>query len=145
MAFEGYDAAWIPESQVKSRRLGTGRIANFNKIYRRFAQARAFVHTLKLKSPDEWQKYSKGQMPEKGMFPADIPANPNQTYKTENLLGGGVKEPRLGWEISLVNYPHTDCQRRDHKDDDAQDSPDSTIKPEGDRVTSFVLPEGEDS
>jgi superfamily II DNA or RNA helicase len=69
--------------------LGTGRIANINIIYRRFAHARAFVHSLKLKNRDEWQKYCKGQMPEVGTLPADIPANPDNTYATEGWNGIG--------------------------------------------------------
>jgi hypothetical protein len=69
--------------------LGTGRIANFNKIYRQFEKARAFTRLLRLKNRDEWQKYCRGQMPEKGMLPTDIPANPNQTYAKKGWKGMG--------------------------------------------------------
>jgi superfamily II DNA or RNA helicase len=61
--------------------LGTGAISPSLRVYRPFEEARAFVHTLKLKNQDEWQQFCKGQLPEKGMLPADIPAYPNQTYK----------------------------------------------------------------
>jgi hypothetical protein len=81
--------------------LGTGAIANFNKIYRPFEEARSFVHSLKLKNSDEWRSYCKGQMPEKGALPADIPANPINTYATKgwnglgDWLGTGTVAPRL--------------------------------------------------
>ena len=64
---------------------------------------------------------------------------------SENLLGRGVKEPMLRREIALMNYPHTDCQSRDNKDNDSQNSPDSPVEPEGDHVTAFVFTEGHDS
>jgi superfamily II DNA/RNA helicase len=72
------------------------------KLSRRpFEEARAFVHTLKLKSRDEWKKFSKGQLPKMGMRPADIPAYPNETYATSgwkgmgDWLGTGTIAPRL--------------------------------------------------
>lgn len=58
--------------------LGSDRIANQNKKYYSFTQARKFVHSLKLKSRTEWRKYVKsGNKPEK------IPSNPGRTYKSE--------------------------------------------------------------
>ena len=57
--------------------LGTGAIANFNKTYRSFEEARAFVHSLKLKSAEEWNHFCRGQMPEKGIRPPDIPTTPS--------------------------------------------------------------------
>ena len=59
-----------------------------------------------------------------------------------NLLGGGVKEPRLGWEIALVNYPHTDCQRGSDEEDDPENSSDSPVEAEGDNVPTFIFTEG---
>jgi hypothetical protein len=69
--------------------LGTGSVANFKKIFRPFKDARAFVHSLKLKSSYEWKKFCNNKMPEKGNRPADIPTNPNQTYLTEGWRGMG--------------------------------------------------------
>jgi hypothetical protein len=79
--------------------LGTGRIANVNKIYRPFKEARAFVHSLKLKGTDEWKSFCKGQMPEKGMRPADIPNSPRATYAKSGWAGmsdwlGTGRKPR---------------------------------------------------
>src|SRR6266516_1270518 len=48
------------------------------RIWRPFSQARAFVHTLRLKSVDEWRDYCKS-----GKRPLDIPSNPNQVYRSE--------------------------------------------------------------
>jgi hypothetical protein len=48
-----------------------------------FAKARAFVHTLGLKSPDEWREYCKS-----GHKPDDIPADPRSVYKGR-FLGMG--------------------------------------------------------
>lgn len=52
--------------------LGTGTIASFNREYRSFAEARKFVHKLKLKNSDEWGEYAKSDRK-----PSDIPADPS--------------------------------------------------------------------
>jgi len=76
--------------------LGTRVVANQLREYRTFKEARAFVHGLGLKSGTEWRKFCKGELPEKGMLPEDIPANPNNTYKDKgwksmgNWLGTGI-------------------------------------------------------
>lgn len=81
--------------------LGTGTIAPHLREYLSFEAARAFVHLLKLKSRSEWQEFCKGQLPEKGMLPSNIPAKPNETYATEgwkgmgDWLGTGTIAPRL--------------------------------------------------
>jgi len=61
--------------------LGTGRIADQQKIFRPFKQARIFAHSLKLKKYSEWREFTKGHNPDLGSLPIDIPANPNSTYK----------------------------------------------------------------
>ena len=69
--------------------LGTGTVAPFLRQYRPFKKAQTFVHRLGLGSVAEWRKYSKGQMPEKGRRPDDIPANPNTFYKDRGWLSWG--------------------------------------------------------
>jgi hypothetical protein len=69
--------------------IGNGRIANFNKIYRPFIEARDFARSLKIESQNQWAKFCKGQLPEKGSLPADIPANPYQTYLKKGWNGFG--------------------------------------------------------
>jgi superfamily II DNA or RNA helicase len=58
--------------------LGTGRIANQNKIYRPFDDAREFARSLGLKSESEWTIYCKS-----GNKPLDIPNNPDHVYDEE--------------------------------------------------------------
>ena len=58
--------------------LGTGFVANQNRVYRKFDEARNFVRILELRSYDEWRSYCKS-----GKKPADIPANPLQVYNKE--------------------------------------------------------------
>jgi hypothetical protein len=53
--------------------LGTGTIASFNRQYRPFPEARTFVHTLNLKSSNEWREYCKS-----GQKPPDIPTMPER-------------------------------------------------------------------
>ena len=56
--------------------LGTGSIANKNKVYRSLESAREFVQKLGLKNHEEWKEYCKS-----GNKPDDIPAAPWNTYK----------------------------------------------------------------
>jgi hypothetical protein len=58
--------------------LGTGNIANFNKVYRPFKEAREFVLSLGLKSSTKWKEYCKS-----GDKPDDIPVNPDVVYKKD--------------------------------------------------------------
>ena len=63
--------------------LGTGTVAHRFRKYRSFDEARAFVHTLGLKSLSQWKKYCRGEMPEKGKIPEDIPHSPQQEYRDQ--------------------------------------------------------------
>jgi superfamily II DNA or RNA helicase len=56
--------------------LGTGNVAPFRKIFRPFAEARAFARALGLRTGDDWQKWSV--IP--GNRPSDIPSRPESTY-----------------------------------------------------------------
>jgi hypothetical protein len=69
--------------------LGTGRIADHLRQYRPFQEARAFVHSLNLKSETQWRLFCNGVIPEKRVLPADIPANPRKTYATKGWKGMG--------------------------------------------------------
>ena len=64
--------------------LGTGRIANYNKVYRDFEDARHFTHTLQLKAGSDWKLYCKS-----GKKPNDIPATPNTSYKNKGWVSIG--------------------------------------------------------
>lgn len=69
--------------------LGTGALASSDRQYRQFEEAREFARNLGLKNVDEWKKYSKGELPEKGKKPDDIPANPGGVYKDKGWAGFG--------------------------------------------------------
>jgi len=69
--------------------LGTGNISNCHKIYLPFMDARSFVHRLKLRNNSEWRSFCKGNLPDKGKLPSDIPANPNSVYSNEGWVGYG--------------------------------------------------------
>jgi superfamily II DNA or RNA helicase len=74
-----YENEWISWGDW----LGTGRVASQDKVYRAFEKAKAFVHTLKLKSRGEWERYCKS-----GKKPDDIPAGPSGTYEKEWISWG---------------------------------------------------------
>ena len=69
--------------------LGTGNVAYYHRMYRPFKEARDYIHSLKLKSYDEWRKYCKGGFPDKGMRPTDIPSVPQNTYKENGWISLG--------------------------------------------------------
>lgn len=69
--------------------LGTGRVANYLKLYRPFHEARAYVRKLNLKSATEWKAFCKGEMLHLGQLPKDIPTNPNSTYAGKGWLSYG--------------------------------------------------------
>ena len=58
--------------------LGNGRIANFEKTFRSFKEAREFARELKLNGAEEWQLYCKS-----GKLPNNIPAAPWHSYEKE--------------------------------------------------------------
>lgn len=64
--------------------LGTGRIANQNKRFLSFGEAKKFVHELSLKSVAQWRAFVRD-----GKLPVGIPATPNQVY---------LKDGWAGWE-----------------------------------------------
>jgi len=58
--------------------LGTGYIANRNRQYKSFVEARNYIRTLKLKNQHDWNKFVKSNKK-----PNDIPTNPNVVYKNK--------------------------------------------------------------
>lgn len=61
--------------------LGTGNLSNRDKRYRSFEEARKFVHSLKLKSVEDWISYANS--PDK---PNDIPSYPSKPYKNSGWV-----------------------------------------------------------
>ncbi len=74
------DKGWIDYGDW----FGTGYVATFNRTYRPFLQARAYVHKLQLKNTQEWNDWIKS-----GEKPNDIPSNPNLIYKDTGWIGYG--------------------------------------------------------
>ena len=64
--------------------LGTGTVADKNKVFRNFNEARRFVHKLNLTSETEWRKYNKS-----GNKPIDIPSSPQAKYKDTGWVSWG--------------------------------------------------------
>ena len=64
--------------------LGTRTIANFERSFRPFHEAREFVRSLRLKGSTDWKRYCKS-----GMKPSDIPATPSRTYKNMGWVSMG--------------------------------------------------------
>jgi superfamily II DNA or RNA helicase len=78
------DDGWIDAGDW----LGTGYIAQRNRSYIPFQEARAYVHKLGLKSLGEWLKYTKGLLTELGRKPDNIPSAPQNKYES-NWNGWG--------------------------------------------------------
>ena len=60
---------------------GTGYVSPKLQVFRSFAEARAFVRTLGLQSPREWERYRQDKLKEVGRKPKDIPSRPDNTYR----------------------------------------------------------------
>jgi superfamily II DNA or RNA helicase len=69
--------------------LGTGRVADQLRQYRTFQNARAFARGLGITNRDKWIAFCRGNLPEKGTLPPDIPTKPNRTYEDEGWAGWG--------------------------------------------------------
>ena len=54
-----------------------------------FEQARGYARGLALTSDDEWRRFIRGQMPEKGKLPDNIPVLPHDVYKDSGWLSWG--------------------------------------------------------
>jgi superfamily II DNA or RNA helicase len=63
--------------------LGTNTVATRLREYRSFRKARSFARQLGLKTRAEWRTFCRGEMPNLGRLPADIPAKPDNTYATK--------------------------------------------------------------
>lgn len=57
--------------------------------YRPFLEAREFVQSLGLGGQQDWARYCRGDLPEKGTRPDDVPAHPREIYKDMGWIGYG--------------------------------------------------------
>jgi len=80
--------------------LGTGRIADRDKIYRSFEKAREFVRKLNISSQGKWLEYC-----ENGNKPNDIPASPETVYKEEfKGIGDWLGNNRMSSKYNLLSF-----------------------------------------
>jgi hypothetical protein len=83
--------------------LGTGTVANHQRQFRSFQEARAFARSLELTGEGDWREYCAGRLPGKAEKPADIPTAPHRAYRQEgwigwgDWLGTGTVASRLRW------------------------------------------------
>lgn len=64
--------------------LGSGRVANQNRIYRPFEEARSFARGLGLKNSKEWASWYKTDA-----RPKDIPSAPAMVYRDKGWINWG--------------------------------------------------------
>jgi superfamily II DNA or RNA helicase len=64
--------------------LGTGTVATHLREYRRFEEARAFVHSLRMKSQTEWDAFASSEE-----FPTDLPKAPHMVYAGDGWSSWG--------------------------------------------------------
>ena len=64
--------------------LGTGNVANYNRKYKSFPEAKKYVQKLKIKNQSGWNTYCKS-----GKKPINIPATPDRKYKNKGWISWG--------------------------------------------------------
>lgn len=89
--------------------LGTKRVANYNRKFLPFEEAREFVHHLGLCTIAEWRSYLAGEMPWLPERPLTIPTNPNYTYKEHGWDGygdwlGNGRSKNVGYQSPFWPY-----------------------------------------
>jgi len=89
--------------------LGTGNVRPKDKQFRDFESARKFVQSLGLKNGEEWNVYAKSPLK-----PADIPSNPQNTYKKQwKGVGDWVGTGRVAnLEISKNYLPFKEAREQ---------------------------------
>jgi len=64
--------------------LGTGRIANQNKKFLTYLEAKKRIKQFKIKGAGEWEEFCKS-----GKKPSNIPSSPNKNYKNKGWIDWG--------------------------------------------------------
>ena len=70
----------VPNAIRKNRR---------RREYRPFLDAREFVRSLGLRGQKDWFRFCRGELPEKGARPNDIPVKPSEVYREQGWTGLG--------------------------------------------------------
>lgn len=90
--------------------LGTGNVRNADRVYRSFDDARKFVHSLNLKTVEEWNQYCKS-----GKKPLDIPNYPAKPYKNEGWTNWGDWLGKNTYQGSAKKLTYKDARKFVHK------------------------------
>jgi len=69
--------------------LGTGKVANQQRKFRSFRDARTFARSLNLNTREEWNKFCKGMLQGKVVLPPDIPVGVERFYKDKGWISFG--------------------------------------------------------
>jgi hypothetical protein len=87
---------WMPSDPAKVYKdagwegwgvwLGTGRIANQNKVFLPFHESRKFAQKLGLKNQAEWRKYVGGDFGSLSPLPSKIPRGPYSYYRDKGWI-----------------------------------------------------------
>lgn len=100
------DLPYVPSATYKNTGwrgwgdfLGTGRQRRRGG-FRSFAEARKFVHDLRLDGMKEWRSWCNGRLPDRPKKPQDIPTTPHEVYKNAGWKSWvdwlGVSRPEKG-------------------------------------------------
>jgi superfamily II DNA or RNA helicase len=82
------DQVYVEEGWIGWRDwLGTGAVRRSLRVYRPFAEARAWARGLGLRRQQEWYDVCGGRLNGKPAKPPDIPSNPNLVYKDKGWIG----------------------------------------------------------
>ena len=120
--------------------LGTGTVANHNKVFLRFEEALVFARSLKLKSRTEWKAWSKS-----GARAADIPGCPEKAYAHDGWQGighwlgtdtqhGGRRDPPTHAPAAVAGTAHPPHQRPSRKRSATSQAVSSSKQPAAARV-----------
>ena len=82
---------------------GTGIVANQNKVFPSYEEAKKIVHPLGIKTKQEWEKFSKTNKFKK----LNLPVSPGNIYKSDNFYWGdflGTGKRKLWTKKSIVSF-----------------------------------------
>jgi hypothetical protein len=115
--------------------------------WRPFEEAREFARSLKLAGGPDWKEYARGQMPDKGTMPKDIPSTPDVVYRSKgwvswpDWLGSGwrpfeearefARSLKLARWADWKKYARGQMQEKEPLPKDIPKTPDSVYKDKG--------------
>jgi len=96
--------------------LGTEEEATYLRKYRKYEDAKKFVHMLYLHNKNEWMQYCKGALKSNDYKPKDIPNDPYTVYKNKGWISWGDWLGTNAEATFLREYlPYQEAKRIVHK------------------------------